>query len=107
MAKFYAIGTYSPESFQGFIKDPEQDRKAVIQGLAKAMGSDIAGIEFLRGPYDFIATIEADRFEDVAAIKMAVEAKGAGNVIILETVEINSIARKAGTAIANYSPRCD
>mgnify|MGYP001199340122 CR=1 FL=1 len=104
MAKFYAIGTYSPESFEGFIKNPKQDRKSVVQELAKAMGGKVVDIEFLRGPYDFIVTIEADNFEDVATIKMIVEAQGAGEVIILETVDINSIARKAGTALSNYTP---
>ena len=59
MSKFFILGTYSPESYEGFIKNPEQDRKALAQALAKAMGAKITGMDFLRGSYDFIATIEA------------------------------------------------
>jgi len=40
----------------------------------------------------------------MAAIKMAVEAQGVGEVDIFETVDMNAIARKAGKALSNYSP---
>ena len=78
MAKFFALGTYSEESYQAFIKNPKQDRKAAVKALSNAMGAKFSDIEFLRGPYDFIATIEADYFETAAAVKMAVEAQGVG-----------------------------
>ena len=104
MAKFYALGTYTEESFQAFIKNPKQDRKAAVNALSSAMGASFSDIEFLRGPYDFIATIEADSFETVAAVKMAVEAQGVGTIDIFETVDINVIAEKAQTAMSNYTP---
>jgi len=104
MKKFYALGTYSSESYQAFIQNPDQDRKAAVLALTKAMGGKVANIEFLRGPFDFIASIEAESFEDVAAIKMAVEAQGVGEMDIFETVDINAIAKKAVTALSNYSP---
>ena len=104
MKKFYALGTYSPESYQAFIENPDQDRKAAVQELASSMGGSVSNIEFLRGPFDFIVTIEAESFEDMAAIKMAVEAQGVGEVDIFETVDMNAIARKAGKALSNYSP---
>ena len=65
---------------------------------------DVDQIEFLRGPYDFIVTIEADSFETVAAVKMAVESQGVGTIDIFETVDINAIAEKAQTAMSNYTP---
>jgi|TARA_Y100000994_G_scaffold150103_1_gene122927 uncharacterized protein with GYD domain len=104
MSKFFILGTYSPESYEGFIKNPEQDRKALAQALAKAMGAKITGMDFLRGSYDFIATIEAENFEDLAAVKLTFEATRAGKMTILESVDINKIAKKAGTAMANYVP---
>ena len=104
MAKFFALGTYSEESYQALIKNPKQDRKAAVKALASAMGASFSDIEFLRGPYDFIATIEAADFETVAAVKMAVEAQGVGTVDIFETVDINSIAEKAQKAMSNYTP---
>ena len=36
MAKFYALGTYTEESFQAFIKNPKQDRKAAVNALSSA-----------------------------------------------------------------------
>ena len=75
MSKFFILGTYSPESYEGFIKNPEQDRKALAQALAKAMGAKITGMDFLRGSYDFIATIEAENFEDLAAVKLTFATK--------------------------------
>jgi len=104
MKKFYALGTYSPESYQAFIENPDQDRKTVVQELAKSMGGNVLSLEFLRGPFDFIVTAELETFEDMAAIKLAVEASGACEVDIFETVDINDIARKAGKALSNYSP---
>ena len=50
MAKFFALGTYSEESYQAFIKNPKQDRKAAVKALASAMGASFSDIEFLRGP---------------------------------------------------------
>ena len=46
MAKFFALGTYSEESYQAFIKNPKQDRKAAVKALASAMGASFSDIEF-------------------------------------------------------------
>ena len=56
--KFYILGTYSEESFEAFVNNPDQDRKAVVNALSSAMGASFSDIEFLRGPYDFIVTIK-------------------------------------------------
>ncbi len=104
MSKFYGLGIYSEESYSGLIQNPHQDRKSAAEVLANAMGAKLISMDFLRGPYDFIIEIEADSFEDIAAIKMALEAQGAGELEILEVIDINSIAKKAGTAINNYTP---
>ena len=104
MAKFYALGTYTEESFQAFIKNPKQDRKAAVNALSSAMGASFSDIEFLRGPYDFLATLQADSLESVAALKFSVEAQWVGTIDIFETVDINAIAEKAQTAMSNYTP---
>ena len=84
--------------------DTSIEEKLSHQALAKAMGAKITGMDFLRGSYDFIATIEAENFEDLAAVKLTFEATRAGKMTILESVDINKIAKKAGTAMANYVP---
>ena len=96
MSKFFVLGTYSPESYEGFIKNPEQDRKALAQALAKAMGAKITGMDFLRGSYDFIVVTEVPSFDDFAAIKLVVEASGAvENLTILEAIDFGKATAKA------------
>ena len=46
MAKFYALGTYTEESFQAFIKNPKQDRKAAVNALSSAMGASFRILNF-------------------------------------------------------------
>ena len=36
--KAYIMGNYTEKAFQGFLKDPTSDRKAVVEQLTKAMG---------------------------------------------------------------------
>ena len=36
--KAYIMGNYTEKAFQGFLKDPGTDRKAVVEQLTKAMG---------------------------------------------------------------------
>ena len=36
--KAYIMGNYTSKAFQGFLKDPTSDRKAVVEQLTKAMG---------------------------------------------------------------------
>lgn len=104
MKKYYALGNYSKESFGGFVQNPDQDRKAVAEKLMSSIGSKLLSFDFLRGEYDFIASAEANSFEEIAGLKMALQATGAGNLIILETIDMNQIAKNAAKAIGNYTP---
>ena len=45
--KFYILGTYSEESFEAFVNNPDQDRKAVVNALSSAMGASFSDIEFI------------------------------------------------------------
>lgn len=104
MKKYYALGNYSKESFGGFVQNPDQDRKAVAEKLMSSIGSKLLSFDFLRGEYDFIASAEANSFEEIAGLKMALQATGAGNLIILESIDMNQIAKNAAKAIGNYTP---
>jgi|TARA_Y100001949_G_C15792474_1_gene245589 uncharacterized protein with GYD domain len=104
MARFFVLGNYSEESFQALIDNPDQDRRAAVQELMEAMGCKMLRMEFLRGSVDFIIEVEASSFEDIAAIKMAVEAQGAGTVDAFEVLDLNAIAKKAGVASSKYTP---
>ena len=39
MSKFYALGNYTTQGFQGFIKDPATDRSKAAQVAAEARAS--------------------------------------------------------------------
>ena len=42
--KAYIMGNYTEKAFQGFLKDPTSDRKAVVEQLTKAMGGTMHSI---------------------------------------------------------------
>ena len=41
MAKFYVMGNYSSQAFQGFVKDPGQDRGKAVETISQAMGGKV------------------------------------------------------------------
>ena len=43
--KAYIMGNYTEKAFQGFMKDPTSDRKAVVEQLTKAVGGTIHSMD--------------------------------------------------------------
>ena len=102
MATFYALGNYTTQGFQGFIKDPKSDRGKAAQAAAQAVGAKLVSYTGLRGPYDFLAVFEGT-FTQGAGIKMATEASGSlCNIAVCEAVNINEIAENAAKIAAAY-----
>ena len=86
--KAYIMGNYTEKAFQGFMKDPTSDRKAVVEQLTKAVGGTIHSMDIVRGSYDFIVVTDIGAFENFAAIKLVVEASGAvKNMTMLEAID--------------------
>ena len=56
--KAYIMGNYTEKAFQGFLKDPGTDRKAVVEQLTKAMGGTMHSMDIVRGSYDFVVVAE-------------------------------------------------
>ena len=99
--KAYIMGNYTEKAFQGFLKDPKSDRKAVVEQLTKAMGGTIHSMDIVRGPYDIIVVNELTTFEDFAAVKLVVEASGAvKNLTMLEAIDFNKATVKASEVAA-------
>ena len=95
--KAYVMGNYTDKAFQGFMKDPTSDRKAVVEQLTNAVGGKIHSMDIVRGSYDFIVVLDIASFEDFAAIKLVVEASGAvKNLSILEAIDFSKATTKAG-----------
>ena len=54
MAKFYMMGNYTAQGFQGFLKNPKTDRSKAAQTAADAVGAKMVSYTGLRGAYDFL-----------------------------------------------------
>ena len=94
--KAYIMGNYTEKAFQGFLKDPSSDRKAVVEQLTKAMGGTFHSMDIVRGSYDFIVVSEMSSFDDFAAIKLVVESSGAvKNLTMLEAIDFGKATAKA------------
>ncbi len=94
--KAYIMGNYTEKAFQGFMKDPTSDRKAVVEQLTKAVGGTIHSMDIVRGSYDFIVIADVGSFDDFAAIKLVVEASGAvKNMTMLEAIDFTKATTKA------------
>ena len=94
--KAYIMGSYTEKAFQGFLKDPSSDRKAVVEQLTKAMGGTFHSMDIVRGSYDFIVVSEMPSFDDFAAIKLVVESSGAvKNLTMLEAIDFGKATAKA------------
>ena len=102
MATFYALGNYTAQGFQGFIKDPSSDRSKAAKIAAEAVGAKLVSYTGLRGPYDFLAVFEGT-FAQSAGVKMATEASGAlCNIAVCEAISINEIAANAAKIAVAY-----
>ena len=102
MAKFYALGNYTAQGFQGFVKDPKTDRSKAAQVAADAVGAKLVSYTGLRGAYDFLAVFEGT-FAQGAGIKMATEASGAlCNITVCEAISINDVAANAAKIAGSY-----
>ena len=72
MAKMYIMGNYTEKAFQGFLKDPNSDRKAVVEKLVKGVGGTLHTMDIVRGSYDFCVVADLPSFDDFAAVKLVV-----------------------------------
>ena len=106
MAKYFVMGKYTAKAFQGFIKDPTQDRSAAVKALTESAGGKLESFAITRGQYDFCAVTTGDMpFENFAGVKLAVEASGTvENMIILEEMDMNKAAQQAAKSMAGYKP---
>ena len=102
MAKFYCMGNYTAQAFQGFLKDPNSDRSKAAQDAGEAVGAKFISYDALRGSYDFIVVFEGT-FEQAAGVKLATEASGAlKNINICEAINMSGPATQAVKIAANY-----
>ena len=102
MAKFYLMGNYTAQAFQGFLKDPNSDRSKAAQAAADAVGAKLISYDALRGSFDFIVVFEGS-FEQMAGIKLATEASGSlTNINICVAIKMSGPATQAAKVAGSY-----
>lgn len=101
--KFIAIGCYTTQGLTGFMKNPEEDRKAAVGAMMAKAGGNLEELYLTRGSVDVVAIGEAPDFETIAAIKMLVLASGAfAHMDILEVADYGAIGAKAAALAGAY-----
>ena len=104
MAKMYIVGTYSSAALKGFVTNPAQDRKQIIEAMTASTGIQLVDFQITRGIFDFVAVAEGT-IEQAMAIKIAVGSTGSFDQFhILESIDISRAATLAQTTLANYIP---
>ena len=104
--KFLFLGNYSNAGLAGFLKNPEDDRRAAISGMVEKSGGKFIDRQFLRGKYDIAVVAEVSSFEDAAAVKVLVAASGAlDRLEMMEYIDMNDIARTARPKTLSGIPR--
>ena len=99
MAKFYILGRYTDKGLGGFVSNPDTDRKAATTALAEAGGAKLTG---LRGKYDFMVEVEGT-FDQAAASGMVAVSSGAvTDFTVLESIDLNGIAKIANKMVGGY-----
>ena len=104
MATMFCIGTYSSTAMKGFVANPTQDRKQIVQAMTASTGIKMIDFQITRGIFDFVAVCEGT-IEQAMAIKIAVGSTGSFDQFhILEAMDISGAATLAQTTLANYVP---
>ena len=102
MALYIILGTYSNKGSEGLVEG-SSDRRKAMEILTSSVGAKLINYHITRGIYDFWILIEAESFDQIAAINL--KAKSADTIDkadVLETVDINSIRKQAKHV--NYIP---
>lgn len=103
MNKFVVVGTYSNVALKGFIDNPEQNRRVVVEKMAASIGAKLLDFKITRGIYDFVATAEGTP-DQALSLKLAVLSTGAiGEMHILEEISLSEPAAEASRALKSYS----
>ena len=88
MALYIILGTYSNKGSEGLVEG-SSDRRKAMEILTSSVGVKLINYHITRGIYDFWILIEAESFDQIAAINL--KAKSADTIDradVLETVDL-------------------
>lgn len=102
--RYFILANYTQKAVAGMIQAPS-DRAAAVKKMCKAVGVKFTSLDLCRGAFDVVVAVEADSFDKVLALKMAVVASGAvSDLQILEAIDPSSALKQAGAAAKAYTP---
>tara|TARA_A100001011_G_C14195485_1_gene793270 strand:+ start:98 stop:421 length:324 start_codon:yes stop_codon:yes gene_type:complete len=101
--KFIVLAKYTKKGTDGWLENPDDDRRAMISGLSQKIGGKLIDLSYTRGTYDVVATVEAPSLDVMTALKLSMVKSGAiAEMIILEDIDLNAIAKKGAEMIGLY-----
>jgi uncharacterized protein with GYD domain len=102
MKKYIVMGNYTAKAFQGFMKNPKQDRSTATTALCEAAGAKLTAYAGLRGKYDFMVEVEGT-FEQASASGMVAVSSGAvTDFSVHEVIDLNAVAKIANKMASGY-----
>ena len=102
--RYFIVANYAQKAIVGMIKAPS-DRAAAVRKMCKSVGVKFVSLDLCRGAFDIVVALEADSFDKVLGVKMAVLATGAVSELhILEAIDPAAALEHAGVAAKAYTP---
>jgi uncharacterized protein with GYD domain len=77
MAKYVVFFTYTSDSWERLVKNPEFDRAAAMRQLADSMGGTLESIYWMSGPYDGLDIVDVPDSVSAAALSVTLTSSGA------------------------------
>ena len=101
--KFIVLARYTKQGTDGWLDNPDEDRKAMISGLSQKIGGKLIDLSYTRGIYDVVAIVEAPDADIMTSLKLTMMRTGAiEELTILEDIDLNAIAKKGAQMIGLY-----
>ena len=101
--KFIVLAKYTKQGTDGWLDNPDEDRRSMLSGLSKKIGGNLIDLSYTRGEYDVVATVEAPSLNTMTALKMSMIKTGAiAEMTVLEEFDLNAIAKQGAEMIGLY-----
>ena len=101
--KFIVLGKYTKQGTDGWLDNPDEDRRTMLAGLSQKIGGKLLDLSYTRGLYDVVAIVEAPSANIMTSLKLAMMKTGAiAELTILEDVDLNAIAKEGAKMIGLY-----
>ena len=98
MAKYMLNASYSVEGTKGLIKDGGSARRAAVQKTIEGVGGRLECFYYTLGEPDAFAIVDVPDGVTIAAVSLAINAKGGAHVtttVLLTPEQIDEAAKKS------------